>query len=141
MGAVVFLARSELRRRWRSVVVLTLLVGFIGAVVLALLGGARRTETSLARFEDRSRAATIEITAGEATRQQIETLRHVAGDWAAALIRREPDEVVARIVSGWPRAFEARRARDLGFNADESFEAIVRAHIEDEHGGRVPVAN
>ena len=48
MGAVWMLARSELRRRWRSVVVLTLLVGFVGAVVLALVGGARRTDTSLA---------------------------------------------------------------------------------------------
>ena len=43
MGAIVMLGRAELRRRWRSVVVLTLLVGFAGAVALSLFAGARRT--------------------------------------------------------------------------------------------------
>ena len=56
-----------------------------------------------------------------------------------ALIRRAPDPVVAGIVAGWPTAFEARRAGDLGFTADASFEAIVRTHVEDEHGGRAPI--
>jgi nucleoside-diphosphate-sugar epimerase len=68
----------------------------------------------------------------------IETLRAVAGDRAAALIEDRPDPVVRRIVESWPQRFEARRARDLGFTAEASFEAIVRAHIEDEHGGRLP---
>jgi hypothetical protein len=41
-----------------------------------------------------------------------------------------------RIVAGWPRAFEARRARELGFATEErSFEDIIRIHIEDELGG------
>ncbi len=71
--------------------------------------------------------------------EQIEALRNVAGDKAVALIRRQPDPVVAGIVSGWPTAFEARRARDLGFTADADFQAIVRTHIEDEHGGRAPI--
>jgi nucleoside-diphosphate-sugar epimerase len=73
--------------------------------------------------------------------EQIAALRNVAGDKAAGLIRREADPVIQRIVAGWPTAFEARRARELGFTADDSFEAIVRAHIEDEHGGRAPVMN
>jgi len=34
------LTRAELRRRWRSVVVLAVMVGFVGAVVLALVAGA-----------------------------------------------------------------------------------------------------
>jgi nucleoside-diphosphate-sugar epimerase len=71
--------------------------------------------------------------------EQIEALRKVAGDKAAKLIRREPDPVIQRIVSGWPTAFEAKRAREYGFRADDSFEAIVRAHIDDEHAGRAPV--
>jgi nucleoside-diphosphate-sugar epimerase len=70
---------------------------------------------------------------------QIEALRKVAGEAAVKLIRREPDPVIERIVSGWPTAFEAKRARDLGFTADKSFAAIIRAHIEDEHGGRAPI--
>lgn len=68
--------------------------------------------------------------------EQIEALRRVAGDAAVALIRREPDERIARIVAGWPQNFDARRAIDLGFEAETSFEAIIRAHIEDELGRR-----
>ena len=69
--------------------------------------------------------------------EQIDALRAVAGDEALRLIRSEPDERVMRIVSGWPRRFDARRALELGFRADESFAQIVRVHVEDELGGRI----
>ena len=46
MGAVRMLGRPDPRRRWRSATVVTVLVGFVGAVVLALVAGARRTDTS-----------------------------------------------------------------------------------------------
>jgi nucleoside-diphosphate-sugar epimerase len=69
--------------------------------------------------------------------EQIEALRRVAGDRAVALIRREPDETIMRIVAGWPRKFEAKRAEALGFRAESSFEEIIRVHIEDELGGKV----
>src|SRR4051812_35037365 len=68
--------------------------------------------------------------------EQIEALRKVAGDNAAKRIRREPDPTIANIVAGWPRRFDARRARELGFAAERSFEEIIRIHIEDELGGR-----
>jgi nucleoside-diphosphate-sugar epimerase len=64
--------------------------------------------------------------------EQIEALRKVAGDKVARLIRREPDPTIMRIVEGWPRNFEAKRALSLGFRADKSFEEIIRIHIEDE---------
>jgi nucleoside-diphosphate-sugar epimerase len=79
----------------------------------------------------------VSVTVGE----QIQALRKVAGEGAAKLIRRAPDPVVERIVSGWPTTFDARRARDLGFTADDSFEAIVRTHIQDEHGGVIRPVN
>lgn len=66
--------------------------------------------------------------------EQIAALHRVAGDEAVALIRREPDETVMRIVSGWPGKFDTRRARELGFRAESSFDEIVRAYIEDEFG-------
>jgi nucleoside-diphosphate-sugar epimerase len=66
--------------------------------------------------------------------EQIGALRKVAGDAAARLIRREPDAAIMRIVAGWPRNFDARRARELGFAAESSFEQIIRIHIEDELG-------
>jgi ABC-type lipoprotein release transport system permease subunit len=52
MRAAWFVARSQLRARWGSVVVLTLIVGITGAVVLASLAGARRTSSSFERFRD-----------------------------------------------------------------------------------------
>jgi nucleoside-diphosphate-sugar epimerase len=70
--------------------------------------------------------------------EQIEALRAVAGNGAVALIRREPDEAVSRIIASWPRDFDARRAQELGFRAEETFEEIVRVYVEDELGGRVP---
>jgi nucleoside-diphosphate-sugar epimerase len=70
--------------------------------------------------------------------EQLEALRAVGGDEMLRLIRHEPDESVMRIVSGWPQRFDARRAIDLGFRADESFAQIVRIHVEDELGGRIP---
>ncbi|MCJ8140048.1 D-erythronate dehydrogenase [Falsirhodobacter halotolerans] len=63
---------------------------------------------------------------------QIEALRRVAGDAAAALIERRPDPVITRMCEGWAAGFEATRARALGFTAEDSFDAIIRAHIEDE---------
>jgi nucleoside-diphosphate-sugar epimerase len=64
--------------------------------------------------------------------EQIESLRRVAGEQAARLIRRQPDETIMRIVAGWPRNFDPRRAMELGFRADVSFDEIIRIHIEDE---------
>ena len=75
----------------------------------------------------------VSCTVGE----QIDALRRVAGDKVAARIRRHPDELVQRIVSGWAERLDAKRARDLGFKAEANFDDIVRAHIEDELGGKI----
>ena len=75
----------------------------------------------------------VSCTVGE----QIAALRKVAGEKVVARIRREPDEMIMRIVDGWPRGFEAKRALALGFKAESSFEEIIRIHIEDELGGKV----
>jgi D-erythronate 2-dehydrogenase len=75
----------------------------------------------------------VSCTVGE----QIDALRRVAGDKVAARIRREPDQLVQRIVAGWAERLDAKRARDLGFKAEATFDDIVRAHIEDELGGKI----
>jgi nucleoside-diphosphate-sugar epimerase len=67
--------------------------------------------------------------------EEIEALRRAAGDDAVALIRAEPDETIARMVDGWPRAFDARHATALGFVAERDFDEIVRVYVEDEMGG------
>jgi nucleoside-diphosphate-sugar epimerase len=66
--------------------------------------------------------------------EQIESLRRVGGEKAAKLIRREPDQTIMRIVEGWPRNFDARRALSLGFRPDPSFDDIIRYHLQDELG-------
>ena len=75
----------------------------------------------------------VSCTVGE----QIEALRRVAGNNIAARIRRAPDELVQRIVSGWAERLDAQRARDLGFKAEDSFDDIIRAHIEEELEGKI----
>jgi D-erythronate 2-dehydrogenase len=73
----------------------------------------------------------VSVTVGE----QIEALRSIAGDKTVALIRRQPDETIIRIVAGWARDFDPARAKSLGFQADANFSAIIKAHIEDELNG------
>ena len=64
--------------------------------------------------------------------EQIEALRRVAGDGAVALIRRERDPAVERIIETWPQAFDTARARAMGFEAEGSFEEIIRVYLEDD---------
>jgi len=75
----------------------------------------------------------VSCTVGE----QIDALRRVAGDKVVARIRRAPDELVQRIVSGWAERLDAKRARDLGFKAEATFDDIIRAHIKDELDGKI----
>lgn len=70
--------------------------------------------------------------------EQIAALERIAGAKTTRLIRREPDETIRRIVSGWPQNFDAARARKLGFSAETSFDEIIQAHVDDELGGKVP---
>lgn len=97
-------------------------VGFLlhaAAIDTALLGSQRNlTMPGLA------------ATVGE----QIAALERVAGPKVTALIRRQPDETIAGIVAGWPQAFEATRAKALGFIGETSFDDIIRIYMEDELG-------
>jgi D-erythronate 2-dehydrogenase len=69
--------------------------------------------------------------------EMVDALEEVAGERVAARVRWEPDPMIQKIVAGWPTAFDARRARAMGFEADRDFAEIIRAHIEDELGGIV----
>jgi nucleoside-diphosphate-sugar epimerase len=68
--------------------------------------------------------------------EQIAALQAFAGNDAVKLIRRQPDEAIAKIVSGWPRNFDAKRALALGFVPEKTFADIIRIHAEDELGTR-----
>ncbi|MGI9391853.1 MAG: D-erythronate dehydrogenase [Boseongicola sp.] len=64
--------------------------------------------------------------------EQIDALRDIAGNDVAALIRTKPDEAIMRIVRGWPRDFEPKRALDLGFRAESNFHEIIQTYIDDD---------
>ncbi len=69
--------------------------------------------------------------------EQIAALERVAGKSVVARIKREPDPTIISIVSGWPRNFSTDRALSLGFTtAEQTFDDIIRIHIEDELGGK-----
>ena len=70
----------------------------------------------------------VSVTVGE----QIEALERVAGPDVVGLITEAADPVVGAIVAGWPQRFAAARAVDLGFEADRSYDDIIRAYIEDD---------
>lgn len=71
--------------------------------------------------------------------EQLEALKRVAGERAATLVKRVPDPQIIKMIGSWPRSFNARRARELGFVAESSFDEIIRVHIEDELGGVLSV--
>ena len=56
------------------------------------------------------------------------SLGRVAGPAACALVAREPEERIARIVLSWPGDFEVARLLGLGFRRDADFDGVVRQY-------------
>ncbi|MEO7430281.1 MAG: hypothetical protein ABIY48_12965, partial [Acidimicrobiales bacterium] len=61
MGAAWYRARGELRRRWRAMLVLVLLVAIAGGAVLTLVAGARRASTAYDRFREATLASDLDV--------------------------------------------------------------------------------
>lgn len=76
----------------------------------------------------------LAITVGE----MIDALARVAGKNVAERIKTVPDEKISNIVDDWPRQFVAKRALELGFVSETSFDEILQVHIDDELGGEIP---
>jgi nucleoside-diphosphate-sugar epimerase len=64
--------------------------------------------------------------------EMVAALEEVGGPEVAARVRFVRDPLVDRIVSSWPGAWDASRARALGFSADANFASVVRAYVEDD---------
>jgi len=62
----------------------------------------------------------------------VAAVRRAGGEAAHARIHWEPDPAIQQIVSGWPQALTAPRARALGFTADTGIDEAVQAFIEDD---------
>lgn len=96
---------------------------------------AAEMDTSKLGWRRSLSAPGLSATVGE----EIEALRRVAGEKAVALIKEVPDPKIISMVDGWPKNFDARRAESLGFKAEKTMDEIIRAHIEDELGGKLGV--
>ena len=86
MQPVWLVGASGLRRRWRRVVLLVLVVGAVGAVTFGAAAGARRTSSALTRFNAASRSADLQIETGEPTAAQLEAFRRVPEVAAVAVL-------------------------------------------------------
>ncbi|MGL4723409.1 MAG: D-erythronate dehydrogenase [Scandinavium sp.] len=70
----------------------------------------------------------LSVTVGE----MLETLRAVAGDEARARVSQQHDEAISAIVASWPGRIDNQRALALGFQADDSFRAIVDRFLTED---------
>jgi ABC-type antimicrobial peptide transport system permease subunit len=77
VAAVLLLARRDLLHRWRSALAITMLVGVVGAIVLASAAGAHRSASALDRFVAFSRPSDIEIDLGNTTAEQLREFRRL----------------------------------------------------------------
>lgn len=68
--------------------------------------------------------------------EMLSALSKVAGEGVAARVRFEPDPFIEKIVYGWPTRFTTERAEIMGFRADQRFEGVIEAFIEDDLGGK-----
>jgi len=64
--------------------------------------------------------------------EQIESLKRVAGNEIAKLIKHKVDPQIQKIVGSWANDLEAKRAKDLGFKAENSFDDIIKIYIEED---------
>lgn len=61
-----------------------------------------------------------------------DALRRVAGEDAYRRIKWQPDPMIQKIVDGWPKKLASARAKAMGFATDDSIDALIHAHIEDD---------
>jgi nucleoside-diphosphate-sugar epimerase len=70
----------------------------------------------------------LRITVGE----MVEALKRVAGEATAAHIKWQPDPVIQKIVDGWPRGIDAKRAKALGVEGDRDMDEVIAGFMEDD---------
>jgi hypothetical protein len=145
--AVWLCVRAGLRQDWRGLALLTLITAVMGAVVLAALAGARRTDTAVARFLRYAGPFQGQVAADPATFGKIAALPGVAytevgarllagpvsvdgrpvaiGQVSTLAFVHRPPQARAIIIAGqWP---VQSRADEVAIN--ESAEQTLHAHV------------
>jgi hypothetical protein len=106
---------SEVRRRWRSLLVLALLVALATVTVLAAVAGARRGQTAFGRLWAGTLPATVTV------------LPNQPGfDWAKVRALREVSALSMFPVT-WGFAVEGAPGASAGIQADSEFTRTIRA--------------
>lgn len=72
--------------------------------------------------------------------EQIEALRAAAGNNVVKRIRFEEDKLIAGLVKNWPQRFSTKRADQLGFWSESSYDEIVKVYLEDDFTGTLASA-
>jgi hypothetical protein len=99
MRTVWLCVRAGLRQDWRGLALLTLITAVMGAVVLAALAGARRTDTTVAQFLQYAGPFQGQVSANPATFGKIAALPGVAYTEVGALMLAVPVAVDGRPVT------------------------------------------
>ena len=73
-GSIVLVARSQLRRRWRAVVLLTLFVGVVGGLSISLVAGSRRSATVVDRFFGATIPYDLQLAAQSLSRDDVQAI-------------------------------------------------------------------
>jgi ABC-type lipoprotein release transport system permease subunit len=135
--------RADLRRRWRSLVVLAVITGIVTAVVLVALAGARRTSSTYPRFRDATLEADASIEVGPEYFDAIAALPEVEAVAPAsfffALPRGLGDDADVLTIAGTDERFNTVVDRPLLLEGrrpdpDRADEALINPQIADPLG-------
>jgi D-erythronate 2-dehydrogenase len=65
-------------------------------------------------------------------REMLDALEAAGGRAARERVQFEEDPAIAKMIFGWPTAFESARARRLGLSADPDFLSIIRQYQKEQ---------
>jgi hypothetical protein len=130
VGAVWVGARADMRSRWRSWLMLALLVALAGGSVIALAAGARRTDSAYPRFLQAQRAADVIVFLGGTPTlpAQVQHLPEVAESATAMGIATTETDLVPVVVTDGGLGRNVNRLKFLAgrpVNPDRADEVVV----------------
>lgn len=128
--------QAELRQRWKGLLVLAVLAGLLGGATMALVAGARRTDSAYERFRDESLTSDVVVQASE-----LDPALEDEVDEAMAELRRLPGVAATTEVRLYGAFSDLASDYDIGIFTplDESFGTTIERHRVLE--GRLPAAD